>query len=53
MADCTTKRKSGPPGGQQQATAGSGGATFGQQSSFQLRFKQEVSPASHAKEKGA
>ena len=53
MADCTTKRKSEPPGGQQNATAGPGGATSGQQSSFQQRFKQGAGPASHASGKGA
>ena len=40
MADCTTKRKTGPPGGQQQATAGPGVATSGQQSSLQQNFEQ-------------
>ena len=53
MADCTTKRKSGTPGGQQQATAWPGGATSGQQSSFQQSFKQGAGPASHASGKGA
>ena len=47
MANCPIKRKSGPPGGQQQVTAGPGGATSGQQSSFQKRFKQGSDPAPH------
>ena len=33
-ADCTIKRKLGPPGGQQQTAAQPGGATSGQQFSF-------------------
>ena len=53
MANCTTKRKSGPPGGQQQATIQPGDATSGQQSSFQQSFKQEAGPASYASGKGA
>ena len=51
MADCTTKRKSGPPGGQQHPTAQPGGATSGQQASFQQRFKQGAGPASHESKK--
>ena len=42
MTDYTTKRKSGPPGGQQQATAQPGGATSGQRSSFQQCFKERA-----------
>ena len=53
MADCTTKRKSGPPRGQQQATAQPCGAISGQKSSFQQSFKQGAGPASHASGKGA
>ena len=53
MADCMTKQKSGPPGGQQQATAESGGATSGQQFSFQQSCKQGAGPASHTSGKGA
>ena len=53
MADCTTKRKSSPPGGQQQATAQPGGATSGQQSSFQQSFKQGSGPPSYASGKGS
>ena len=50
MDDCKTKWKSG---GQQQATAQSGGVTSGQQSSFQLSFKQGPGPPFHANGKGA
>ena len=53
MADCTTKWKSEPSRGQQQATAGPGGATFGQQSSFQQSFKQDSDPASHVSGNGS
>ena len=53
MADCTTKRKPRPPGGQQQATAQSGGSTSGQQSSFQRSFKRRLGPPCHANGKGA
>ena len=52
MGDCTTKRKSGPSGGQQQATAQPGCATSGQKSSFQQSFKQGAGPASRASGKG-
>ena len=52
MAYCTIKQKSRPPGGQQQATAGAGGATFRQQSSFHQSFKQGLGPASHPSGKG-
>ena len=51
MADRKTKRKLGPSEGQQQATAEPGGATSGQQSSFQQSFKQ--GSAFHANGKGA
>ena len=53
MADCTTKRKLGSPGGQQQATAQPGGATSGQQFSFRQNLKQESGPPSHVSGKGA
>ena len=53
MADCTTKRKSSHPGGQQQTTAHPDVATSGQQSSFQQSFKQGAGPACHASGKGA
>ena len=53
MADCTTKRKSAPPGGQQQAAAQPGDATSGQQYSFQQSFKQGSGPRSHASGKSA
>ena len=53
MADCTTKRKSGPPGGQEKAPAQRGAATSGQQSSFQQSFKEGAGSASHASGKGA
>ena len=39
--------------GQQQATAQPGGATSGQQSSFEQVFKQGAGTASHANGKGA
>ena len=48
MTDCTTKRETVPPGGQQQATTGPGDATSGQQSSFQQSFKQGSCPAPDA-----
>ena len=53
MAACTTKQKLAPPGGQQQATSGPGGATSGQQYSFQQSLKQAAGPASHGSGKGA
>ena len=53
MADCTTKRKSGPPGVQQQATAQPSGANPGQQSSFAQSFEQGSDPVSHASGTGA
>ena len=48
MADCMITQKSGPPERQQQATAVPGGATSGQQSSFQQNFKQGAGPSSYA-----
>ena len=53
MADCTTKRKSGAPGGQHQASAQPGGTTSGQQSSFLQSFRLGEGPASHGSGKGA
>ena len=48
MVDCKIMGKSGPPGGQQQAFAGPGGAISGKQSHPQQIFKQGAGPASHA-----
>ena len=53
MVNCTTKRKSGPPGKPQQTTAESGATTSGQQSSLQQSVKQGLGPASRASRKGA
>ena len=53
MAECTTKWKSGPRGGQQQTTAQFDGATSGQQSSFKQGLEQGVGSESHTSGKGA
>ena len=53
MADCTTKRKKGAPGGQQQATTQPGGAILGQRSFFnQSKFSARSRPGTSCERKG-